>query len=61
MFACDEIYNHVEFEGKARSLSEWLPDDSFCYSGMSKWAGSGGWRLGYLLIPEKHMKLKYEI
>jgi aspartate aminotransferase len=48
----DEIYSLLNFESRCRSLQEFYPEGCIVTSGMSKWCGAGGWRLGFCHIPE---------
>lgn len=54
----DEIYSSTQFEGQFHSIRKFIPDRTFVTSGISKWCGAGGWRLGYLIIPKAHSYLK---
>jgi aspartate aminotransferase len=48
----DEIYSELYFEeGSQDTLSKYYPEGTIISSGISKWAGAGGWRLGFLLFP----------
>ena len=49
----DEIYSDLQFDGKYDSISKYYPDGTIISSGLSKWCGAGGCRLGYFAIPEK--------
>ncbi len=46
----DEIYSELTFSGKHSSLLDIYPEGTILTSGISKWAGAGGWRLGYCLV-----------
>lgn len=35
-----------------------MPERTITSSGISKWMGAGGWRFGYMIIPESHDELK---
>eukprot|EP01080_Neovahlkampfia_damariscottae_P012609 gene12609-6514_t len=48
----DEIYGELHHEGMHNSISEFYPEGTIVSSGISKWLGSGGWRLGFLMIPD---------
>ena len=48
----DEIYGHLDFRGEHRSMSRFFPEGTIVGSGLSKWCGAGGWRLGTFLFPE---------
>ncbi len=42
----DEIYGELHFEGKHVSLARFYPEGTIVSSGLSKWCGAGGWRVG---------------
>lgn len=48
----DEIYGQLHFEGKHISISRYYPEGTIISSGISKWCGAGGWRLGTFAFPE---------
>ena len=48
----DEIYSELHYEGKQTSIAKYYPQGTIISSGLSKWAGAGGWRLGTFLFPE---------
>jgi aspartate aminotransferase len=47
----DEIYGEVNHDGSHVSLAQFYPEGTIITSGLSKWCGAGGWRLGYCHIP----------
>ena len=47
----DEIYGELHHEGAHRSIAEFYPEGTILSSGLSKWCGAGGWRLGTFLFP----------
>lgn len=47
----DEIYGELHFEGAHDSIARYYPEGTVISSGLSKWAGAGGWRLGTFLFP----------
>jgi aspartate aminotransferase len=49
----DEIYGLVDHHGKHESIATFYPEGTLVTSGLSKWCGAGGWRLGTLLIPKE--------
>jgi len=49
----DEIYTQLQFDGKYNSISEYYPEGTIVSSGLSKWLGAGGWRLGFFAVPNK--------
>lgn len=48
----DEIYGELHHEGAHRSIAGFYPEGTIISSGLSKWCGAGGWRLGYFIFPE---------
>ena len=54
----DEIYSNLTFEGKYKSISNFYPEGTIVSSGLSKWCGAGGWRLGFFAIPDELKELK---
>ncbi|WP_375183316.1 pyridoxal phosphate-dependent aminotransferase [Marinobacter sp.] len=49
----DEIYGEVHFEGKHKSIARYYPEGTIISTGLSKWAGAGGWRLGTFIFPSE--------
>lgn len=47
----DEIYSLLSYEKKQASLANYYPEACIVSSGLSKWCGAGGWRLGFMHIP----------
>ena len=47
----DEIYGEVHHAAEHVSLARFYPDGTIVSSGLSKWCGAGGWRLGTFLFP----------
>jgi aspartate aminotransferase len=47
----DEIYGELRFDGTHRSLAEFYEEGTIVSSGLSKWCGAGGWRLGAFSVP----------
>jgi aspartate aminotransferase len=47
----DEIYGELHHKGKHISISRFYPDGTIISSGLSKWCGAGGWRLGTFTFP----------
>jgi len=54
----DEIYSKLTFKKKYVSISNFYPEGTIVSTGLSKWCGAGGWRLGFFAIPKKLEKLK---
>ncbi|MBJ6136718.1 pyridoxal phosphate-dependent aminotransferase [Marinobacter litoralis] len=49
----DEIYGEVHFEGRHKSIARYYPEGTIISTGMSKWLGAGGWRLGAFIFPSE--------
>ena len=49
----DEIYTELDFNGNYHSISHFYPEGTIISSGLSKWCGAGGWRLGTLIFPKE--------
>ena len=47
----DEIYSDLHFDDEFHSIAHFYPK-TIISNGLSKWAGAGGWRLGYFAIPD---------
>ena len=48
----DEIYSELSFKKDFKSISSFCPEKTIISTGLSKWCGAGGWRLGYFIIPD---------
>jgi aspartate aminotransferase len=48
----DEIYSELSFEKEFKSISSFCPEKTIISTGLSKWCGAGGWRLGYFIVPD---------
>ncbi|MBN2350355.1 MAG: aminotransferase class I/II-fold pyridoxal phosphate-dependent enzyme [Bacteroidales bacterium] len=48
----DEIYGLTQFDGKHISIAQYYPEGTIISSGLSKWCGAGGWRLGTFTFPQ---------
>ena len=47
----DEIYGELHHKGQHVSIARFYPEGTIISSGLSKWCGAGGWRLGTFLFP----------
>jgi aspartate aminotransferase len=47
----DEIYGELEFQGQHTSIARFYEEGTIVASGLSKWCGAGGWRLGTMTFP----------
>lgn len=48
----DEIYGQLHYRGEHVSIARYYPERTIVSSGISKWCGAGGWRLGTFLFPK---------
>jgi len=48
----DEIYGELHHKGKHVSIARYYPEGTLISTGLSKWCGAGGWRLGAFVFPE---------
>jgi len=54
----DEIYSELSFKDNYKSISNFCPEKVIVSTGLSKWCGAGGWRLGYFLVPNSLIEIK---
>jgi len=54
----DEIYSRLTFDNQYKSISNFYPEGTIVSTGLSKWCGAGGWRLGFFAIPKQLEELK---
>ena len=54
----DEIYSQLTFDDQYKSISNYYPEGTIVSTGLSKWCGAGGWRLGFFAIPNQIKELK---
>ena len=55
-FISDEIYHGIEYEAKAVSALE-ITDDAYVINSFSKYFSMTGWRVGWMVVPEDHVRL----
>ena len=48
----DEIYGQIHHKGGHVSVARYYPEGTIISSGLSKWCGAGGWRLGTFTFPK---------
>jgi aspartate aminotransferase len=48
----DEIYGELHYKGQHVSIARYYPEGTIISSGLSKWCGAGGWRLGTFTFPK---------
>ncbi|MBN2360457.1 MAG: aminotransferase class I/II-fold pyridoxal phosphate-dependent enzyme [Deltaproteobacteria bacterium] len=49
----DEIYGKLHHRGEHVSVARFYPEGTIVSSGISKWCGAGGWRLGTFTFPPR--------
>jgi len=49
----DEIYADLDHYGRTASMAHHYPEGTVVSTGLSKWCGAGGWRLGLFSFPEE--------
>lgn len=49
----DEIYGLASHSSEHTSIAQYYPEGTILTSGLSKWAGAGGWRLGTAVFPSE--------
>lgn len=54
----DEIYSFLTHDATFESLAKYYPEGTIITTGLSKWCGAGGWRLGLAFLPEGMEDLK---
>ncbi|MDB2652172.1 aminotransferase class I/II-fold pyridoxal phosphate-dependent enzyme [Candidatus Pelagibacter bacterium] len=54
----DEIYSELSFMDNYKSISNFCSEKTIISTGLSKWCGAGGWRLGYFLVPDSLIEIK---
>ena len=54
-FISDEIYHGIEYENKAISALQ-ITDDCYVINSFSKYFSMTGWRVGWMVVPESHIR-----
>ena len=54
----DEIYGEIHHTGSHVSIARFYPEGTIISTGLSKWCGAGGWRLGVFAFPKPLTWLK---
>ncbi len=54
-FISDEIYHGIEYERKAVTALE-ISDDVYVINSFSKYFSMTGWRVGWMVVPENHVR-----
>ena len=55
-FISDEIYHGIQYEGRAVSALE-ISDDIYVINSFSKYFSMTGWRVGWMVVPEDHVRV----
>ena len=55
-FISDEIYHGIEYEAKAVTALE-ITDDAYVINSFSKYFSMTGWRVGWMVVPEDHVRI----
>ncbi|MFT5171284.1 MAG: aspartate aminotransferase [Candidatus Marinamargulisbacteria bacterium] len=53
LIVSDEIYGLLHHEGEHHSIHSHYPEGTIVTTGLSKWCGVGGWRVGVALLPQE--------
>lgn len=54
-FVSDEIYHGIEYDSPAVSALE-ITDDAYVINSFSKYFSMTGWRIGWMVVPEAHVR-----
>ncbi len=54
-FISDEIYHGIEYDAKAVTALE-ITDDCYVINSFSKYFSMTGWRVGWMVVPENHIR-----
>ena len=55
-FISDEIYHGIEYDKKAVTALE-VTDDCYVINSFSKYFSMTGWRVGWMVVPENHVRV----
>jgi len=55
-FISDEIYHGIQYDGRAVSALE-VSDDVYVINSFSKYFSMTGWRVGWMVVPEDHVRV----
>ncbi|MEP6066570.1 MAG: aminotransferase class I/II-fold pyridoxal phosphate-dependent enzyme [Paracoccaceae bacterium] len=55
-FISDEIYHGIEYEAKAVTALQ-VTDDTYVINSFSKYFSMTGWRVGWMVVPEDHVRV----
>tara|TARA_B110000116_G_C16796583_1_gene567175 strand:- start:444 stop:1595 length:1152 start_codon:yes stop_codon:yes gene_type:complete len=54
-FISDEIYHGIEYDNRAVTALE-ITDDCYVINSFSKYFSMTGWRVGWIIVPENHIR-----
>lgn len=55
-FISDEIYHGIEYEAKAVTALQ-ITDETYVINSFSKYFSMTGWRVGWMVVPEDHVRV----
>ncbi|MCV3271048.1 pyridoxal phosphate-dependent aminotransferase [Roseobacter sinensis] len=55
-FISDEIYHGIEYDAKAVTALQ-ITDDAYVINSFSKYFSMTGWRVGWMVVPEDHVRI----
>jgi len=55
-FISDEIYHGIEYEAKAVTALQ-VTDDAYVINSFSKYFSMTGWRVGWMVVPQDHVRV----
>lgn len=55
-FISDEIYHGIEYEAKAVTALQ-ITDEAYVINSFSKYFSMTGWRVGWMVVPEDHVRV----
>lgn len=58
IIVADEIYGETHYDNGHTTMASYYPEGTIISSGLSKWCGAGGWRLGVMIFPEALMAIQ---
>lgn len=58
MVIADELYRFLDYSQSGNPLERYYPEATVVTSGLSKWCGMGGWRLGFARFPPNLQELR---
>ena len=53
IIVADEIYGETHYQNQHVTMASYYPEGTVISSGLSKWCGAGGWRLGVMVFPQE--------